>query len=147
MSIVQYFKVVPLIIAAEAYENADTGHTHGAAASAGHGHAVAAGANADEAWAPADGLERTLHTLMANLLVGVTFALLLTAGIIFSGREISAYSGLMWGGAGFVIFVAAPIMGLPPELPRYACCRPVVSTGLVAGDSGDDRWRPGADRL
>lgn len=119
MSVVQYFKVVPLILAAEAYEDSAVGgHSHGAADPAGHSHDNEAVASAeDEGWAPADGIERTLHTLMANLLVGVTFALLLTAGIIFSGREISLYSGLMWGGAGFAVFVAAPILGLPPELP------------------------------
>ncbi|MBZ0215235.1 MAG: CbtA family protein [Fimbriimonadaceae bacterium] len=120
MSVVQYFKVIPLIIAAEAYENsASGGHRHDAAEPAGHGHDAAESdaSGEDAAWAPADGMERTLHTLMANLLVGVTFALLLTAGIVFSGREISPYSGLMWGGAGFAVFVAAPILGLPPELP------------------------------
>ncbi len=123
MSVVQYFKVVPLIIAAEAYEGADAGHHHGAASeNDSHDHAAANNSQGEvaleeEAWAPADGIERNLHTLMANLLTGVAFALMLTAGIVFSGREISLLSGLMWGGAGFAVFVAAPIMGLPPELP------------------------------
>jgi len=117
MSAVQYFKVVPLIIAAETYE--------GPAETIAHDHSgqVAPDHHEAESWTPANGLERSMHTLGANLLLGATFALLLTAGILFSGREVSLASGLMWGAAGFAVFVAAPIMGLPPELP-----------GMPAGD-------------
>ena len=64
---IQAVKVLPLILQAETYEQkADT-----------DGH---------EAWAPEDGLERASFTLLANVLVGVGFALILCA--VFAVRGI-----------------------------------------------------------
>jgi cobalt transporter subunit CbtA len=123
----QAVRVTPLIIAAEAYENkagpeAVTGdaaghvHDHGSAQVDGHSHD-------GEAWAPADGWERTLYTLISNMIVGVGFALLVTAAILVTNQSIDIRSGLLWGLGGFVTFVLAPNLGLPPELP-----------GTVSGD-------------
>ncbi|MFL5337304.1 MAG: CbtA family protein, partial [Geminicoccaceae bacterium] len=109
LTVVQRISTVPLIKRAEVYEAAEpvvpivAGHDHGA-----HDQA---------AWAPQDGLERTLFTVLANVLTGIGFALLLVAAFALRGREIGWRDGLLWGIAGFAVFTLAPSLGLPPELP------------------------------
>ncbi|MEX2648859.1 MAG: CbtA family protein [Alphaproteobacteria bacterium] len=101
ITLVQGLAVTPLIFEAETYEVAgDAGHDQ-----------------TDEAWVPADGLERTFWTGGANVVSGVGFALLLGAGFALSGRAIDWKRGLLWGAAGFAAFAALPALGLPPELP------------------------------
>src|SRR5437763_7758837 len=107
------FGTVPLILQAETYEQQAT-----QAAAAGHSHAVAAHHEAaDEGWTPADGIERSLYTLAADLLAAIGFALLLAAGLALRGGAITWREGLFWGLAGFATFTLAPGLGLPPELP------------------------------
>ena len=122
---IHMFGTTPLILAAEVYETA--GEAPEAAAPAepaaiaevvtqeaadGHDHEHDA-----EAWAPADGWERSLYTLGADVVTGVGFALLLTAAIVFFGKGADWRRGLLWGLAGFACFTLAPAFGLPPELP------------------------------
>jgi cobalt transporter subunit CbtA len=107
VSAAQMIGVVPLILEAEIYEVADhSEHT------------------ADEAtWSPEDGVERTIYTVMANLLVGVGFGLLLVGAFVLvetAGRPIDTLRGLLWGLAGFLVFALVPSIGLPPELPGSA---------------------------
>lgn len=112
---VQIWRVTPLIIAAEVYENqTDAGatHSHGAAEQGAHQHA-----DADEAWGPEDGFERTAYTLLSNIIMGVAFAFVLAAAVMFSGRSITAKNGFIWGVLGFLVFTLAPTAGLAPELP------------------------------
>ncbi len=110
----------PLILQAEVYENAGeaaapavateaTQHSHDAN-TAEHHHDAGA-------WAPADGWERNLYTLGADVVTGVGFAFLLTAAIVFFGKGADWRRGLLWGLAGFACFSLAPSFGLPPELP------------------------------
>ena len=110
----------PLILQAEVYENAGeaaapavateaTQHSHDAN-TAEHHHDAGA-------WAPADGWERNLYTLGADVVTGVGFAFLLTATIVFFGKGADWRRGLLWGLAGFACFSLAPSFGLPPELP------------------------------
>jgi len=116
----------PLILHAELFENAEApaaeaGHVHeqGEAATP-HEHAetVDAGHHHDaEAWQPADGVERTLYTLLADLLVGIAVSLMLLAAMVLRGEPIDARRGLIWGAAGFVAASLLPSLGLPPELP------------------------------
>lgn len=107
---VQSVRVIPLIHQAEVYEHAGgAGHSHDAGVQADH--------HAEEAWSPADGWERTFSTFISNLVVGVAFALLLTAAILVVQSPMSLRTGLVWGAGGFVAFVLAPNFGLPPELP------------------------------
>jgi cobalt transporter subunit CbtA len=117
---VHMFGTTPLILEAEVYENAGapaepaaateaTAHTH-EAGTAEHHHDV-------EAWAPADGWERNLYTLGADIVTGVGLAFLLTAAIVFLGKGADWRRGLLWGLAGFASFSLAPALGLPPELP------------------------------
>lgn len=105
VTLVQQAQVVPLILAAETYEEAGA-HDHG---TSDRGHA--------EVWAPADGLERLAFTLLANLVAGAGYGLVLVAAMIFAGRAAGARRGLLWGAAGFAAFALAPALGLPPELP------------------------------
>ena len=77
----------------------------------------------NEAWAPQDGLERIFYTTVTAILTGVGFALLLLSGMIMRGEKIDTRRGLLWGAGGFIAFVLAPSLGLPPELP-----------GMVASD-------------
>lgn len=122
MTLLQTFATVPLILQAETFENAapDT-----APAAHSHDHAAALPAAADhaeaeaevEAWAPADGFQRTGLTVLANLVTAVGFGLLLVAASEFAGGIASLRAGVLWGLAGFAVFTLAPGLGLPPELP------------------------------
>lgn len=103
---VQSVRVVPLIIAAEAYEEAAPPPTE----SAGHSHEA-------EAWEPEEGFERQAYTALADVLVAFGFALVLTGLFALRGRPVDARQGLLWGAAGFAVFALAPALGLPPELP------------------------------
>lgn len=113
---VQTFTTEPLILHAEQFEGG--GHHHDAGTPA-HDHdaAEAPAAEEPEAWSPADGVERTLFTALANLVVAVGVSLILLALMVVSGRPIDARRGLLWGGAAFVAVALLPSLGLPPELP------------------------------
>lgn len=106
--------VVPLILEAEIYENAaEPAAVTSEATTAADGHEHEHGA---EAWAPEDGAERLLYTLLTNTLMAFGFALMLGAGFALAGGA-NAKRGLLWGLAGFASFMLAPSLGLPPEVP------------------------------
>lgn len=116
MSAVQQWRVAPLILQAEVYENAAPeepvaaeAHTHDAATPA-HEHD-------EDAWAPQDGPERIFYTVLANVLGSIGFAILLAAVSVLAGLEITARNGVIWGIGGFIALQLAPAFGLPPELP------------------------------
>jgi cobalt transporter subunit CbtA len=94
---------VPVILDAERYEQPP------AVTGAAHEHPAA--------WEPENGAERTAYTLLADVLTGIGFALLLVAGLALRGGEVTWRDGLFWGLAGFVVFTIAPGLGLPPLLP------------------------------
>ncbi|WP_019170648.1 CbtA family protein [Pseudaminobacter salicylatoxidans] len=128
MAAMQSFATVPLILQAEVYEEAGGGHHHdhgtpeaapgadvnGAVA---HGAAAAAPAEEEEAWEPADGFERYGFTVLANIVTGIGFALVLVAVSELAGGIANWRQGVFWGFAGFAVFTLAPGLGLPPELP------------------------------
>jgi cobalt transporter subunit CbtA len=112
----QQITTTPIIIEAERYED-------GAASP--HDHAVAPvdtsiADHHDEAWAPADGVERTVYTSLATMVTGIGFALALLGAMAFIGMRIDARSGLAFGAAGFAAVALAPALGLPPEIPGSA---------------------------
>lgn len=115
LTLVQSLWLTPLILEAETFEQApavqEHSHEPGAAA---HVHE-----HDEEAWSPADGWQRLLSTTGGNLVVAVGFALML-AGLYTLRAPGSAVQGLFWGLAGFAVFVLAPTLGLPPELPGTA---------------------------
>src|SRR3984893_18091613 len=95
---------VPLILQAETFEKSSE-------------RALAAAHEHTGAWEPENGAERTAYTLLADILTGVGFALLVGAGLTLRGGEVGWRQGLLWGLAGFATFVIAPSLGLPPQLP------------------------------
>ncbi len=105
---------VPIILKAETYEkaaeNGAASATNADAATAEHHHDA-------EAWRPTDGFERTAFTVLADVLTGIAFGLLLTAAYALRGRAMDWRQGLFWGLAGFATFTLAPGLGLPPEVP------------------------------
>ena len=96
LSIMQHYQTLPLILDAEQFETPDPEHVHD--------------------WHPEDGLQRNLLTLLFNGLTGFGFALLLSAAMYWQGAS-GCLRGLGWGVAGYLVFFAAPALGLPPELP------------------------------
>jgi len=111
---VQAWRLLPLIQAAEIYEAAATlPHDHDAGA-APHQPATAAAA---PAWEPAEGFERLAYTVMADVVTGIGFALLLVGAFSLRGKPMDVRRGLMWGIAGYLAFSLAPALILPPELP------------------------------
>jgi len=113
MAALQQWRVVPLILEAEVYENAAT-----EVPAASHEHDAATPAHDDEeAWAPSDGPERVVLTVAADILAAFGFAFVMAAASVLSGLNLTARNGVVWGLAGFAVFQLAPAFGLPPELP------------------------------
>lgn len=130
ISVVQSVTTTPIILHAETFEGA--GREHAVQWSPGASVQLAAAelslssqsqladtgvGEAGEAWAPDEGLERTLFTTLANVIMGVGFALLVVAGMALHGKPVTIGVGVLWGAAGFVVFTLAPALGLPPEVP------------------------------
>lgn len=101
-TVAQRVGIVPLIQQAEVYERQAeaTGHEHEAVA-----------------WEPADGFERTAYTALFNVVEWIGFGLLLTGAFVLLRRPVTWREGFLWGLGAFVVFVIAPGLGLPPELP------------------------------
>lgn len=135
-SVMQEFTTTPLILAAERYETGDVGrqaavqsgapqvilahaipeaHSHLFVHGDGDGHEHGVGAQTP--WEPANGLERTFYTSLANVITGIGFALILVAGFALRGDEMDGRRGVLWGIAGFAAFSLLPSLGLPPEVP------------------------------
>jgi cobalt transporter subunit CbtA len=118
VTLFQMVYVVPLILEAETFEVVE--EAAGAPSVALPGHNDHDHDHDAEAWAPEDGIERTLTTLGANILTSIGYALLLVGAMQLRGGNITARNGLIWGAAGFVSFSLAPFFGMPPELPGMA---------------------------
>ena len=105
---IQQLHVVPAILEAETYEAPESGATaHAHADGFQHEHGISA---------PGDELERTFWTGVANVGMGIGFALLL--GAAFSLRDnVNWRQGMLWGLGGYAAFFALPALGLTPELP------------------------------
>jgi len=133
LSAVQRWQVIPIIDAAERFEetrSAAGGHSHAGETPA-HEHAPAGETghvHPADAWAPSEGVERIGFTILSNVLTAVGFALLMLAIMSASLRRASAgpktgprrldwRHGLLWGLAGYAVFFVAPTLGLPPEIP------------------------------
>lgn len=114
LTVIQAYAVIPLILEAETYENqgpASDGHDHD--------HGTEGEARDADVWAPEDGGGRLTFTFLTNMIAGVAFALMLTAGLALAGMS-DWRRGLVWGLAGYAAFSLAPAFGLPPELPGMA---------------------------
>ncbi len=111
LGVLQAFITTPIIIAAEAYE-ANEGIASGGGLTSSepgeHTHG--------DGWAPHDGLERTLYSMLATVVIACAYALLLLSAISFRGTA-NWQTGIVWGLAGYTVFFIAPSLGLPPEIP------------------------------
>ena len=126
LAALQAYVTVPLILQAETFEGAAPPSQHAgmetsdAAAESGAPAApesAPAAEQVEEAWSPADGVERFLYTLGANLVGAVGFGLLLVVASEFAGGIANWRQGMFWGLAGFAAFTLAPSLGLPPNMP------------------------------
>ena len=116
----QMVGTIPLIQKSEVFERKAEAPAPAptVAAQPAHAHDHGAAAHSHEAeWEPAEGLQRNAFTTGANILTAIGFALLLAGIFALRGRAVSWREGLFWGLGGFVVFTAAPGLGLPPELP------------------------------
>ena len=107
-------KAVPLILAAEVYEDRVAAGGQGDDAG---GAASGAEAAEVEAWQPGEGFERGAFTLLADVITAIGFAFMLTGAFALSGRDVDWRRGILWGLAGFAAFYVSPSIGLAPELP------------------------------
>jgi cobalt transporter subunit CbtA len=123
---IQHWRVVPLIVAAESYEGG--GHQHGA-----HQHGVLTlvapafahtEASSNAVAQPGDqsgplGLSRFGGTVLANVVTGAGFALLLLAVSMIGGKALTPSNAAAWAACGWLAVHFLPAMGLPPELPGF----------------------------
>lgn len=65
------------------------------------------------------GMSRFSGTLLANLVAGAGFALLLAGVSLVTGNPITVANGAVWGAAGWLAVHLLPAIGLPPELPGF----------------------------
>jgi cobalt transporter subunit CbtA len=107
LTAVQQIQVIPTLLQAEVYEENATAPVSPNSENS-HGH---------HDWQPENGWERTFFTAVANISLGVGFALLIGSVMCLRGRPGSWRMGLLWGLAGYLTFFVAPSLGLPPEVP------------------------------
>ena len=105
--------ITPLILKAEVFEDAaESASVHSDRLStSGHHHHEA------ESWKPADGIQRTLFTFAATVLMAIGYASVLVSVYLFRGAPSLARWGALYGLLGFCVFFFAPSLGLPPKLP------------------------------
>jgi cobalt transporter subunit CbtA len=119
MTAVQQWRVVPLIIAAEAFEgNKPATHEHGAVKSGLSLITPAFAHEAGEELGPL-GLSRLGGTVLANLVTYCGLALLLLGVSTLLGKQLSLANALVWGACGWLSLHFLPAIGLPPELPGF----------------------------
>lgn len=116
VSAAQMVRVVPLIIAAEHYEGAPA-HSHADPGETAPLTADTQPVVAHEVDGRLFGANRVTSTVMANLLTGCGFGLLLAGAVLLTGQSLTLAKGAFWGIAGWLIFQFLPGLGMPPELP------------------------------
>lgn len=130
--VMQSVWITPLIREAERYEN-PAPEIHSPATVKKPGQTAPAGPLQTAPPAEPTGLSILLTTLLADLALGLGYALFLTAGFMVAGRRMDALRGLAWGACGFAALVLAPSLGLPPEPPG-------ASSGALASLGGRQLW-------
>lgn len=131
LSLFQHYQTQPLILSAEQFETPVAHHSHD--------------------WHPENNWQRNAFTALFNCLIGFGFALLLNTAMYW--QEAKGFShGLLWGMAGYLVFFAAPTLGLPPELPGtdsaalysrqvwWLFTAAVTALGLFSLCFGKHRW-------
>lgn len=122
-SAVQRWQAVPIVLAAEVYEDHKAAPMPGQAPDRSHEQAHGDGHDHGEAaWAPADGVERSFWTWVANVLHAFSMALLMFAvmGAWAWKRGVAgdtARLALAVAAAGWLSLHLWPSLGLPAEVP------------------------------
>jgi cobalt transporter subunit CbtA len=98
----QHVTTTPLILAAEVYETAQHGHEE------------------EEGWKPAEGLERTAATSVADIAAASGYALVLIGLMLAAGEAIEPRRAVVWAACGFASTGLATALGLAPQLPGAA---------------------------
>ncbi len=111
---IQTAKLTPLILQAEVYEEAESAKQEATETAM---HETHEHEHNEETWEPANGFERNAYRLLADIGMGIGFALILVGAFTLRGEKIDTKRGILWGLAGFATFSLAPTFGLPPELP------------------------------
>ncbi|SMF73349.1 CbtA family protein [Pseudobacteriovorax antillogorgiicola] len=134
-SLVQNYRVVPLIAQAElfeggdivSYDDPDTVEGHVAHQHLLNPDGVEEGANHHDPseWKPSQGAQRLFFTWVSNVVLATAWSFLL-CGIFLFIPKLSMRVGMLWGLLGYLAFFVAPAIGLPPELP-----------GMLAADLED----------
>ena len=131
MTGLQQLRLVPLILEAETYESGTTPHEDHAASFerpidsltqyllVTPAYAHSDNAEEESGGAMLFGLDRFSGTLLANLVAGAGFGLLLAGIAVVTGQSITAANGLVWGSLGWLAVHLLPSLGLPPELPGF----------------------------
>jgi cobalt transporter subunit CbtA len=131
---VQQLQAVPIILAAEVFENQKVEAPEPAAApamAAAHTHSDAAAhdhaGEGSKEWAPADGVERVFWTWVANVLHAFSMALLVFVVMGLSlarGSNLRSLSLAAWvAAAGWLSFHFWPSLGLHAEIPGMDAAR------------------------
>ncbi|QWW72287.1 CbtA family protein [Rhizobium sp. WYJ-E13] len=133
-SILHLTTTVPIVLAAETYENTG-GHNHDGGRP--HDHAVEEDGHSEKAGLMSS---RNILTVIAMILAYVGFALLLNVYAEAFGTLNDWRQGIACGLAGFAIFSLVPAIGLPPELPGMPAAelasRQIWWTGSVVCAAG-----------
>jgi cobalt transporter subunit CbtA len=113
-TVIQSVWLTPLILKGETYEEAAerTQQQH-EATTAEHHHD-------EDAWKPENGVQRTLFTFAANLLMGVGYGFVLVALYLLWREPRTTLEGALYGLGGYLVVFGAPALGLHPELPGTA---------------------------
>ncbi|MCA1367686.1 CbtA family protein [Bradyrhizobium sp. BRP14] len=145
MTAAQELRVTPLILHAEQFEGAAPAAPNQSGgeqpADAGHQHSFLHGASAlgtmlatlspitpayahehqgeHEEGGIMFGMSRFSGTLLANLVTGAGFSLLLAGVSLVIGYPITLQNGALWGAFGWLAVHLLPAIGLPPELPGF----------------------------
>lgn len=127
---IQSIKVIPLILAAEQYEDGEliTYSSHKQTAShkettahknvtRDHTHEAKEEHSHDkEAWGPEDGFERLFYTFIANVFLATGWTFLLCVVYMYL-NNLNIIKGIIAGTVGYLTFFVLPSIGLSPELP------------------------------
>jgi cobalt transporter subunit CbtA len=130
ISFVQELTTTPLILGAEKFEKAESPEYQFSVVNYILSHGLAEPRpNEIVSWGPENGFERFVYSSLANIVIGVGFALLLVSSYAMHKREVSGRIGIIWGMAGYAVFTLSPSLGLTPELPGMMAAELVARQG------------------